>query len=128
MRPSPDGKGSVVRLGRTADATTYGRQIAAAAFAVVVMLLLLAPGAAAVGPLPAPAPAQPTFVPPALAAAASANPDQVFRVIVQGRQANSFAGVKAGVQETLVAAPSTGDGVNGTYSSIHAVAAELTGE
>jgi hypothetical protein len=82
----------VVRLGRTADATTDGRHPAAAVLAAtVVSLLLFAPAAAAAGPAAAPAPTT-TFVPQELADAASAHPDQVFRVIVQGSSTTSWAG------------------------------------
>jgi serine protease AprX len=86
------------------------------------LFLLLAPGAVAVGGAEAP------FVPQALIDSATANPDQVFRVIVQGRPSLSVSTVEAGVEQTQVSAPAVGDGVNGSFSSINAVAAEMTGE
>ncbi|NUR78031.1 MAG: S8 family serine peptidase [Thermoleophilia bacterium] len=100
--------------------------MAAAALAVVAMLLLFAPGAtAAAGAVPPPAPA---YVPQSLLDAATANPDQLFRVIVQGRPTASASGVEAPVTQALTALPATGDGVNDTFSSINAVAAELSGD
>src|SRR4051812_50090293 len=90
MRPSPNGKGSVLRIGRTAEATISGRHLAAAASAVAAVLLLLAPGAAAVGP------GAPAFVPQELLGAAAAHPDQIYRVIVQGTPSQPVATVVAG--------------------------------
>ena len=112
----------MVRLGRTADATIYGRHLAAAASAVAAVLLLFAPGAAAVGP------GGPAFVPQELLDSAAANPDQLFRVIVQGTPSQPVTTVEAGVKESMTTAPATGDSVNGAFSSIGAVAAELSGE
>src|SRR3954469_23395670 len=111
MRPSPNGKGSVLRIGRTAEATINGRHLAAAASAVAAVLLLLAPGAAAVGP-GAPASA---FVPQELLDAAGAHPAQIYRVIVQGTPSQPVATVEAGVQQSMTAAPATGDSVNGAF-------------
>jgi serine protease AprX len=112
----------VVRLGRTADATINGRHLAAAASAVAAVLLLLAPGARAVGP------SAPAFVPQELLDAAAANPDQIYRVIVQGTTSQPVTTVEAGVEQTMTTAPATGDSVNDAFSSIGAVSAELTGE
>ena len=112
----------MVRLGRTADATINGRHLAAAASAVAAVLLLFAPGAAALGP------AGPAFVPQELLDAAAAHPDQIYRVIVQGTPSQPVTTVEAGVKESMTTAPATGDSVNGAFSSIPAVAAELTGE
>jgi serine protease AprX len=112
----------VVRLGRTADATINGRHLAAAASAVAAVLLLLAPGAWALGP------STPAFVPQELLDAAAASPDQIFRVIVQGTPSQPVTTVEAGVEQTMTTAPATGDSVNGAFTSIRAVAAELTGE
>jgi serine protease AprX len=112
----------VVRLGRTADATINGRHLAAAASAVAAVLLLFAPGARAVGP------GAPAFVPQELLDAAAANPAQIFRVIVQGTPSQPVTTVEAGVEQTMTNAPATGDSVTGAFSSIGAVAAELTGE
>jgi hypothetical protein len=88
----------------------------------IVVLLTLAPSAAAV------APPNPAFVPQSLRDAAIASPDQVFRVIVQGGPSTTVAGVEAGVQQTLTNVPAPAGGISNAFSSIDAVAAELTGQ
>src|SRR5262249_51164295 len=119
-----DGKGSVLRIGRTADATIDGRHLAAAVSAVAAVLLLLAPGASAVGS-GGPATA---FVPQELLDATAASPAQLFRVIVQGTPSQPVTTVGAGVEQPMTGAPAPGAWVNGAFASIGAVAAELTGE
>src|SRR4051812_49582840 len=106
MRPSPNGKGSVLRIGRTAEATISGRHLAAAASAVAAVLLLLAPGAAAVGP------GAPAFVPQELLGAAAAHPDQIYRVIVQGTPSQPVATVVAGGEDSMGGAPARGGSLN----------------
>jgi hypothetical protein len=86
-----------------------------------VVLLTLAPAGAR-------AAASTAFVPQALADAANASPDQVFRVIVQGQPSTTLASLEAGVQQTQVDSPAPQGGINNAFASIDAVAAELTGQ
>src|SRR5436305_5869264 len=119
-------KGSVVRLGRTADATTHGRQFAAAAVAVLAMLLFFAPGATADDGTSGHG-HHGAFVPTKLDDDSAASPAQVFRVIVQGDAATSLAGLKSEVESSMLASPSSGDGVRRSFTSIGAISAELSG-
>jgi serine protease AprX len=62
-----------------------------------------------------------------LLAAAQANPDSSFRVIVQGRKATSSSSVGAGVSATVSESPGSASGLLKQFASISGVAAELTG-
>src|SRR5712691_5782571 len=91
------------------------------------LLLLVLLGAVALS-LAAPAVARAdASVPPGLAKQAAANPDAVFRVIVQGGPGKSSAAVAQAVARGLRAERVRGRGVTRRFLSIHGVAAELTG-
>ncbi|HEX4679658.1 MAG TPA: S8 family serine peptidase [Gaiellaceae bacterium] len=76
---------------------------------------------------PAPAAAD-TYMPESFHETISTYPRQLFRVIVQGRPAVSASHVKADVEHDRREAPAYEDGIDIAYSSINAVAAELTGK
>jgi serine protease AprX len=68
------------------------------------------------------------FVPNTLLSAASANPDGVFNVIVQGRSGVRGGEVAGTVSSELVETPGKALGLRRQFSSISGVAAQLTGE
>ena len=99
------------------DATVGTRHKLAAAAAAVACALVAAPTAAAGNP----------YMPASFHETVSTYPQQLFRVIIQGRPAVSSARVSAGVDLQRRVAPAHEDGIEIAYSSINAVAAELTG-
>jgi subtilisin family serine protease len=68
------------------------------------------------------------LVPAELLAAAQANPDQVFAVIVQGRPKSHSSDVAADVAAERAASPGKGKGIRKRFATISGVAAELTGK
>jgi serine protease AprX len=94
----------------------------ATAFAVVAVLL--APLAAQAGK-----PASPgAFVPGALLAAAGANPDASFNVIVEGTNATKTAAVAGTVADEVAATPGKAKGIGRRFAAVNGVSAELTGK
>jgi serine protease AprX len=115
-------KGSRVLAEWSVRSDRWWRRGALAALVLAGALVGLPGGAAADDGTPAP------FMPASLATDAATSPDQLFRVIIQGRPAVTTAGVASAVSQDQQAAPSYADGVDIAYSSINAVSAEVTGE
>jgi serine protease AprX len=76
---------------------------------------------------PAPAAAD-TYMPVSFHDTVSAYPRQLFRVIIQGQPAVTPGRVQSDVEHERNLAPAHEDGIGIAYSSINAVAAELTGK
>jgi serine protease AprX len=68
------------------------------------------------------------FVPKSLLEAAEANPDAVFKVVVQGAKGKSSAAVAGDVQDAEAAAPGKAAGLKRRFLSLAGVSAELTGK
>jgi serine protease AprX len=99
---------------------TTARDLKTAVLAASILALLLLPAARAGG-------GDHAFLPHSLNDATSAHPQQLFRVIVQGRSAVTASQVESHVNAEVQDEQGTQDGISDTFSSINAVAAELTG-
>ena len=108
-----------LRCGHGSDSTTtrLGR-LKTIVIAAALAVLLIAPAAAH---------AEATLS-PGLADAASANPDQVFRVIVQGDPGHRSRDVGADVEDTTQAVNGQALGLKRRFTSIDGVSADLTGK
>jgi serine protease AprX len=67
------------------------------------------------------------FVPQSLRDAATANPDAVFKVVVQGQKGKSSKNVATDVQAAQTEAPGKAPGLKRRFLSLAGVSAELTG-
>src|SRR5690348_8632664 len=67
-------------------------------------------------------------MPDSLRTDAESAPEQIFRVIIQGRAAVPTAAVASAVSQDQQAAPASADGIGASYSAINAVSAQVTGE
>jgi serine protease AprX len=108
-----------LRCGQGSDSTTTRlARLKPIVIAAALAALLIAPAAAH---------AEATLS-PGLADAAAANPDQVFRVIVQGDPGHKSRAVGDDVEETTQAVNGQAIGLERRFTSIDGVSAELTGK
>jgi serine protease AprX len=94
--------------------------------AILIALCLMLTSAVASGSA-APGESSSAFVPQSLRDAATANPDAVFKVIVQGGKEKSTTNVATDVQDAQTEAPGKAPGLKRRFLSLAGVSAELTG-
>jgi serine protease AprX len=94
--------------------------------ALLVALCLLLTSAVASGSA-APGASSSAFVPQSLLDEATAKPDAVFNVVVQGEQGKSSNNVASAVQAAQTEAPGKASGLKRRFLSLAGVSAELTG-
>jgi serine protease AprX len=94
--------------------------------AILVALCLMLTSAVANGTAASEGPGS-TFVPQSLLDAATARPDAVFKVIVQGGKGKSSSNVATDVQAAESEAPGKSSGLKRRFLSLAGVSAELTG-